>query len=322
MLNSIREINIADAKAFDARINTSEYYDSLSWSTLNTWDREGHARFFVINDDTVISMSRDLADMHYEYWAILSEPPDLAQTLERLYRGENDVTTTDIDWQHITFSLVGQAAATALVHTDEATSAYHIAPNPDSSEYIYDTPDLLAPSGKRMRRYKYNLLLFNRLFSDTDVQIEQVDDDPVKIHTLLETVRAWHTDGNTSGNDKVGAEYVALEHLFEQPVGEDTHVYKITIDGTTAAFSVTRYLPAAHMLVIPHLKCNYAYQGIFDKSLQLTLEAATQTQAFSEVNLSSDMGIEGLRQHKLRLRPIRMQQIYTVMPASGVNQQN
>jgi hypothetical protein len=316
MLNSIREISIADAKTFDSLTRLALPHDSLSWHTLNVWDRHGSARFFVLADEVIVGLSQGISTDD-NYWAILSETTELPEIMKQLYAG-NLPTTTDVDWRKIHFSLASQGVADILQGANY--SSYRIEENRDDSEYIYHAADLIDPVGKRMRRYKYNLLLFDRLHEGRAVQIDELPHDTDSLRQLIDLMSAWNDGPIAPGNDKSGDEQIALEHLFEMNLTEAFHIYRVMIDEEIAAFGIIRHVPESAMLIVPHLKCDYRYRAIFDKSLHLILGLAAKSIAFDEVNLSSDMGIPGLRQHKTGLRPVRMQSIYRVIPTESIDE--
>lgn len=316
MLNSIREISIADAKAFDSLTHLAQPHDSLSWYTLNAWDRKGSARFFVLADEVIIGLSQSIStDEHY--WAILTESAELPDIISRLYT-ENLPAIADVDARTILFSLASQGAADILQEANHPS--YKIIENRDDSEYIYRASDLIDPAGKRMRRYKYNLLLFDRLHVDRIITVDELSHDTSSLHQLIEYMSAWSEGETAPRNDKTNDERIALEHLFDMDLTEEFHIYRVLIDDEIAAFGIICHVPENRMLIVPHLKCDYRYRAIFDKSLHLILGLAAKSIAFDEVNLSSDMGIPGLRQHKTGLRPIRMQSIYRVIPAESIDE--
>lgn len=316
MFNSIREIRIADAKEFAERTSFSHTHDALSWHTLNSWDRDGRGRFFSIDDRLLLGMSRDIADPDHSYWAILNAPEELPDILARLSHLHDVATTPGIIWSDVRFSLVSEEVATMLRAHD---AAYHVVADPDSAEYIYKATDLLHPAGKRMRRYNYNLLLSDRLLADADIKIDEVTDAD-ELQALIDVAQRWHRDGPGPHNDTVGAEYQALRQLCTDYLSPDIVIYRVIIDGNIASCCVARFVQATRTVVIPHLKCDYTYRAIFDKTLHLVLTHMANTHEFDEVNLSSDMGIPGLRQHKTGLRPIRMQSIYQIIPAELVDE--
>jgi hypothetical protein len=206
-----------------------------------------------------------------------------------------------------------------LVHVPEFTineikerNVYNIESERDYDEYIIEASSLepISNSDHSMRR-KVNK--FIKEAGEENISVSQMDLSDKNIQeSLIETINEWDKEYSRP-NDREGAEKMAIKisiNLSQELNIENLCVY---VNKKLQGFGLFNITADGNYLIVHHLKVRYEIPRIFDYVTQQIAKFAVDNNV-KYVNLEMDLGIEGLRQHKMELHPVDFLRKYKITP--------
>lgn len=181
----------------------------------------------------------------------------------------------------------------------------------DYDEYIVPVSQLypLDNLNHNMRRKVKKFLVATE---GTKVEVKSLDLASKASQELLlgASRKWWHTTGH---NDKEGNERVAMKIAVENAEMLEMHNVCLFINNELHGFLMYQISHDKQYAIMNHLKVSYQYPRIFEF---LTYEGAGEVakQGIPFANFEMDLGIEGLRTHKLELKPTSFFKKYTITP--------
>lgn len=180
----------------------------------------------------------------------------------------------------------------------------------DNSDYIYDARSLAHMLGPRSKGFLRQVNSFLKRHSE-HVVIKALDlRDAQQTNTFVNQIHTWETlyTKNDTERSEAGAldVYTLLAEYLEP---ECLCVY---VDGVLQAFSIYSYPPQEDFVILSHAKSSYSHPGLFDFLVYSTVARAIADKGVKYLNFEQDLGIEGLRNHKLSMRPAYLLEKYTV----------
>jgi len=210
-----------------------------------------------------------------------------------------------------------------VVHVPEFTMEeiknkqnFDITEEPDFHEYIMSSGELAALEGSNHSRTRRKVSRFLREVEGHRLELKKLDlSDSSDRQLIFSTIMGWH-DKYPSLNDPQRLEDQGLQMTLSKSQYLDTQNLCLFIDGELHGLVLYHLTPDKQHYIINHLKVDYHFANIFDyMTNQIAIEANRQNVAY--LNMEMDLGMEGLRQHKLGLRPVKFYKKYTVKPLSG-----
>jgi hypothetical protein len=205
-----------------------------------------------------------------------------------------------------------------LVHVPEfvvekitARDNFLIAEELDYHEYVIDSHELASLQHSSHGRTRRKVARFLRETEERELNLMSLDlsaDDARKL--ILDAVIDWDSK-YPRHNDPKRAEKLALKRTLDHSLALNTHNLCLFVDGKLQG--VVLYHPTidSRHYIINHLRVAYELPFIFDyMTQQIAKKAVDNNVPF--LNLEMDLGIEGLRQHKMGLRPVSFFKKYRV----------
>jgi hypothetical protein len=171
---------------------------------------------------------------------------------------------------------------------------FTVAPDRDSSDYIYRTSDLIELPGRKYHSKRNHLTRFNHLEYEFSIITEKDFDDCILFSTLT------FNDKYSGDDHSYLAEQYAINTFFNYYGELDLTGGIIRIGGRTAAFTIGEKLNCRTFCV--HIeKADVSFNGIYAGINNCFVKSAAAD--FEYINREEDMGLDGLRRSKLSYHP-------------------
>jgi hypothetical protein len=195
--------------------------------------------------------------------------------------------------------IAGVTADTLPILEAHAPGAFTAVPYPDGFDYVYQTADLIALSGKKYHKKRNHLMRFwreheNAVFSE----MTPADFDAC----IAQSVRFYNEKDRYTDRSSV-AEQFAIHTYFShfQELGLCGGVLRVGDD--LVGFSIGE--PLCRDMFVTHIeKADIRYHGAYPALMQAFTAHFAKSYRF--LNREEDLGIEGLRRSKQSYHPIRM----------------
>lgn len=179
-----------------------------------------------------------------------------------------------------------------------------IEPNRDSYEYILDVHQHATLPGKPFSRQRRRMGFFEREHEMDEIEVRYIDsvseDDKI---TMINLIAKWRLVANDETIGEDNREFEALTFAIQSLDALERPAMFIYINNEPISFSI--FSIYGDTAIVGHIKIDYTFQYAFDYSThKLAKELEKRNVLF--MNFEQDLGIPGLREHKLRLRPVRM----------------
>lgn len=174
----------------------------------------------------------------------------------------------------------------------------------DSYEYILNTHQQSSLEGGDFCRHRRRLNVFEREHANDKVDIQYYHE----FNDEIIGVFIQHINGMAFNNSEEASKENLLEPIaIRRNINYAKIFHKkaliIKINGQVVSISMISLLDE-HTAVINHLKVNYSVQHIFQYTIY-QLAKILKENGINEMNIEQDLGIEGLRAYKERLKPSR-----------------
>ena len=187
---------------------------------------------------------------------------------------------------------------------------YVITEDKNNAEYILDTKKLSDLEGHDLQSVRRYVSKFIKA-TDNDFTVVTSDMDSPGSRTKLEqTIESWEKSFAT--NDSAEKERPVMQRMFAVSEELGYKSVSIYVHGILTALVVYRPI-STDTVVLNHHKTNYAYEGLSVALIHEAAKALSQ-QGFKYINYEQDLGIEGLRTFKQKLKPLFMLKKYTIRP--------
>ncbi len=191
-----------------------------------------------------------------------------------------------------------------LVEHLENDSDLVLAPNRTSNEYILDVNQHASVEGTEFYRQRYEVRAFERIYSGRVLSLEVIQTATKDHKSLLSNLLGtWQLTANIANSLKDNREREAIERAIESLNFLNRPVAILFLDDQPVAFAL--FATYGDTAIVGHVKVDYDFPFIFNYMVhRLAKHFAKGSIRF--INFEQDLGIDGLRAHKRRLRPIRM----------------
>lgn len=179
----------------------------------------------------------------------------------------------------------------------------------DSYEYILDVAQQAKLEGKPFSRQRRRIGFFER---EHKQDIFTVEHRPYIDHALVGELEQFMVDYDTMAElSEDNLEPIALQKtlLFSKKLGKE--VFLIKKNDQLVAFCV--FVRVDSTAIVNHIKVDRDIQYMFDYSTY-RLSQYFQAAGIKEMNFEQDLGLPGLRDHKMRLHPVRFLEKVCIMP--------
>lgn len=193
------------------------------------------------------------------------------------------------------------------------TDRYLLKEDRDNWDYILDTHKLSDMTGNKFRTFRRKVNGFINQYKQLNVKSIEIDlTEPHNIKRLTGAMHSWNTTYSVFGNDRQRNEGLAINNGLVNAMKLDVKCLGIEIDNKLESFVIFQVHKDKSIAIANHLKCNYSYGNIFDFTTH-KLAKYLEKESIELINFEQDLGIEGLRAHKMTLRPLTFYKKFTVL---------
>ena len=295
---NFRPIQESDASWYEKFYEQFDPYADFCFANLLTW--------ININDDLELSnLNGNVVFRFTDIFSRNSLEPSLSILGNSLANETVDALVSTTPDSHA-ITMVPECFVQNL-----SLESHIISEDRDNWDYIYDIPTFLRLDGPTYKRLRYQITSFEKAHKDhTTVDLKDIS-SPHEGKELISLLRSWNR-AYQFGNDPEEIENIALQRRLVSLSGANGHLITIRINGQIEGFLITSIFPSKQTAIIHHIKCSYRYELLFDFFFHQGLSALAARKVLY-VNLEQDLGIEGLRHHKLLLRPEKFLKKYTII---------
>lgn len=193
-------------------------------------------------------------------------------------------------------------------------SQYKVQLERDNSNYILSTSLLASLEGSAYGRLRRQMRRFEELHKNNYV-IKEIDlTDPQEVQKIVNNIHLW--DKIYTHNDQERQESIVINTslLYAKELGFRN--LSLFVDGKVQAITLYQKIPQKQYVIGNHTKANYKYRNAFNFLIH-HLALRLNDEGIEFINFEQDLGLSGLREHKLGLRPISFLEHYSVSLLGG-----
>jgi hypothetical protein len=183
----------------------------------------------------------------------------------------------------------------------------------DYNEYVLDAYGMAKLEGSLHRSTRREINHFLKETEGRKLDIRQLDlSSPQAVDKLYATLMRWD-HRNPGKNDPMRSENQAIKAALTQARELELEHLALYVDDVLHAFLVYHQPPDKDYYLTNHLRVSHEIPFLFDFMIHHLASQAIQND-IRYLNIEMDLGIDNLRQHKMRLRPVEFFRKYTVTP--------
>lgn len=278
------------------QLNSSfQPYADTAYGTLNTW----------------WNLYNDLELAHFKGNVVVrssypSDGKNLVYSLIGGYAPDETVAGIFAFLKHMKQDEKLEFVPAYIVDALQDRSPYVITINPDIAEYVLSTEQHSELSGNDFLKVRHKVSAFVNKYGEPVVRELNLDSDR---QLILDSLEAWQPLTN---NDQTKQEQLIIEQSLKVHKDIEMHGIGTFIEDELVGLILYKILPQGYAN-INHVKVNYQFMDIFVHSIHSTAKYL-RDHGVEYLNIEQDLGIEGLRTFKQRLRPVKMLEKYTIVP--------
>lgn len=194
-----------------------------------------------------------------------------------------------------------------FVNSIKKSESFMIEEDKDNRDYILDISSLLKRDGKKYQDFRYQINFFLNNYSEETVIRDMDLQDTSDSNVIIEALRAWPKVNSfgLNGNDPSRVDEKAIKRLVElQPILPIKHkCIGLYVNNRLQGFSIY-HIPYSkdNIALGNHIKYNDDFKRTFD-FLVFATASRLKSEGIRLLNAEQDMGIGGLRKHKLHWQP-------------------
>lgn len=289
--DDFKPVTLADRAFFERHYALyPQIHSSNTFTNMVCWNPFAHYRYAYVNGNIIISNTINGITRFRP--PIGSRDPVLMRELLRLA----------LD--------VGDEIPLTLIDTDTARWMHEIdpglvlVPDRDHFDYVYRASDLAELHGKHYLKIRSQIHKFQKNYKHTVEPITPGNREEL-IHFLEKWCEMKKCESGSFLAHEIEATSYAVEHFSELSL----QGLLIRVDSQVGAISIFERLNADAALV--HFeKGMMEYEGIY-KAINLEM-AKVLAGEVKFINRESDLGVEGLREAKMRYHPDHMVEVYSL----------
>lgn len=183
----------------------------------------------------------------------------------------------------------------------------------DYNEYIVDSEALSSLTNSDLGRVRRKVKRFLREVEDRSIEIRSLDLTKSENREIVfASIAEWQKKYPKENDPEATENKAIITALTNCDVLEMCNIC-LFIDGELQGVTLFHVSHDKKYYIVNHLKVNYATPFIFDYMTHL-LAAHAHKHSVPYLNMEMDLGIDGLRQHKMGLRPIEFFRKYIISP--------
>ena len=189
--------------------------------------------------------------------------------------------------------------------------SYNISLERESFDYILNVPRMSYLLGPEIRKLRREVRLSIKDYGEHITLKEPSMHNDTTVEFLINNLHTWEKAFTLTKNDSEKQELYALNKSLVLAKHIDNRCFCTYVDGKLEGFIIYQTPPQKEYVILNHIKTSYAYRYIFD-FMMFAFASRVQQSNYKFINFEQDLGIEGLRNHKLALKPIRFLKKYSI----------
>jgi hypothetical protein len=295
-----KPLTLDDRAIYDAIVADYPPLSDISFTTLQIWWNLGQKlAVSLLNGNLVINYHLPF-DIHNSGYSLIGNHAveESVQTIFSLLKAQNKPQRL----VHVPEFVIQEIRHPGFFSINEEL---------DYNEYILDARSLAKLEGSPHRTTRREVNHFLNDVSSRDIRIKPLDiSSQLAINELCTTLVKWRLE-SSSTNDPMQSEYNAIKIALNNADVLDMQHLGLYVDDVLHGFLLYHQTANKNYYLLSHLKVSHAIPYVFDFMIHhIALEAIEKNVSF--LNIEMDLGIENLRQHKLRLRPVDFFRKYCV----------
>lgn len=218
-----------------------------------------------------------------------------------------------VDYQHEAFGekaklFLCDSRMVEILTDHRKLDDFHIEPDRDCADYIYEAEKLRTLSGKALHKKKN---LVNRFVREYEGHFEYQTLGPDNIEEIEEFHQKWLDERRIYDKyNCIDDEEEGIYRLFGNCRSIQCKMGGVRIDGELKAYTIGSYDPGIHCAFIHVEKADVTYTGLYNYINQQFILHEFPDAIL--VNREDDLGQENLRQAKMSYRPLRLEKKFTL----------
>jgi|GEM_PF-2504383 len=297
-----KTLTFSDFDTINEFVNKLEFYSDFNFLSLFSWSLHSQTSYCLDDDCLYISLPDYITqEMSYSFLAKNNYSECFIKYCEWLTRMSFPLKFNLIP------QIVKEKLMDDLILTDYRVEAVK---DRDSFDYVISPSKISQALGSEFSDFRYKIKRFEKEFGN-NMNIRKLNTNSDKdIVSCIELANKWASkdkDNPTAHKDEIDA-YIRFLHAAKRLDNLITVLF--TYNDEVVAFAACELLDNTR--AIGHfLKYDPAYQGIY---YYVVNNICKQLYALGikELNIEQDLGIPGLRQAKMYLRPSRLLEKYSL----------
>lgn len=199
----------------------------------------------------------------------------------------------------------------SVVENLSNNAAYHIEEERESFDYLLDTHKLSSLLGPEMRKLRREVRYSIKDYGEDVIFKDMPFNDEGTKKTLINNLHTWDKAFTLTTNDTEMHEQYALNKSFRHSDIILNQSFGVYVHGELEGFIIYQRPPQKDYAILNHIKTSYDFRNIFDFML-FGFAARMHQHGVKFINFEQDLGLEGLRTHKLSLKPVGFLKKYSI----------
>jgi hypothetical protein len=298
-------LNLEDKDSYNELIAEFPPHSDISFTTLHIWwNLEKQLSISSLKGNVVINyhLPHDQENSGYSLIGKHLIDNSIATILEYLRKQHSTVRLV-----HVPEFVVDKIKHKDLLNLKEEL---------DYNEYILDSHSAATLEGGKYASTRKKINRFLKQVKGKKIETKSLNlSSTDSINQLLHSIQEWEKKKPWK-NDPDRTEYQAIKKTLEHASILDVQNLAFYIDGRLCAVLLYHKSIDKKYYTMHHLKVDHSLIYIVDYIEQVIAKKAVEENV-PFINLEMDLGIEGLREHKIGLKPVDFFRKYTITPANG-----
>jgi hypothetical protein len=289
-------VTLAAKNIIESYTHQYDPYSDFNFFSLWCWDTN-HARAFSVLNENLIILITDYATEAPVY-SILGQR-DIDDTVHHLI-AYLEATNQDTTLRYV------PGCAAARLNPD----TFICTPDRGDFDYIFSLTDLRDLPGRKYKSKRHLLKRFRARYPAARfLQFEQIESTVAD--SIFSVIERWRQNKEQQQKDyDLDHEFAAIKTLLTNDQPDTLTVSLVLHDETPIAFSIDERLPKQYIL--SHFsKADHCFSGVYD-FMNAEIAKRFLTQGYRWWNWEQDLNEAGLREAKLRYRPVSFLEKYRV----------
>lgn len=275
-------------------------FSDISFTTLHVWWNLDDRLFFsILNDNLVLNYSQPFDGQGSGLCLIGEDMID--QSIEEIFNFQLQ-RSNPLRLVHVPEFVVNKIMNKANLKIEEEA---------DMHEYIMDSELIAKLDNSDLGRIRRKVKRFLREVEDSQLEVKPLDLGEHHNQSMIyQKILDWQKK-YPKANDPHSTENKAIKASLTHHRALDIHNLCLFINGELRGIALFHQSHDKKYYIVNHLKVDYQTPFIFDYlTNQIAQMALDHHVPF--LNMEMDLGIEGLKNHKMGLRPVDFFKKYTI----------